>query len=294
MTADYTWTFGTAAGLGGYYDPVDASSPATLRATLHAVIDDHTRFPYTAGTTDTWDILELADQDPSDSSRILDVYKNAVYPKQGGGNSFYDREHTWPKSYGFPDNTATSYPHTDTHMLMLSTTSYNGARGNKPFGPCTSGCTDYATDVNAGQGGPGQANRTNGSRWETWIGKRGDVARALLYMDVRYEGGTHGITGASEPDLVLTDNASLIQTTGSNTSGLAYMGLLATVLQWHAEDPVSTHERLRNEVVYSFQGNRNPFIDHPEWASCLHLGECETAGDVIFSHGFETQAPTIH
>src|SRR5690606_20503010 len=233
-------------------------------------------------------------QDPSDSSRILDVYKNAVYPKQGGGNSFYDREHTWPKSYGFPDNTATSYPHTDTHMLMLSTTSYNGARGNKPFGPCTSGCTDYATDVNAGQGGPGQANRTNGSRWETWIGKRGDVARALLYMDVRYEGGTHGITGASEPDLVLTDNASLIQTTGSNTSGLAYMGLLATVLQWHAEDPVSTHERLRNEVVYSFQGNRNPFIDHPEWASCLHLGECETAGDVIFSHGFETQAPTIH
>ena len=291
MAVDYSWSFGTAAGLGGYYDPVDASSPANLRTTLHAVIHDHSRYPYTDSTTDTWDILEQADQDPADSSRILDVYKNAVYPKQGGGNSFYDREHTWPKSYGFPDNTSTSYPHTDTHMLMLSTTSYNGARGNKPYGPCTSGCTDYATDVNNGQGGPGQANRTNVSRWETWIGKRGDVARALLYMDVRYEGGTHGITGASEPDLVLTDNAALIQTTGSNTSGTAYMGLLTTILEWHAQDPVSPQELLRNEVIQSYQGNRNPFVDHPEWANCLHLGECETTGDEIFAHGFENAPP---
>jgi multicomponent K+:H+ antiporter subunit F len=51
-----------AAAPPGYYDSVDASTPALLRSTLHAVIDDHTRFPYTASSTDTWDILNLADQ----------------------------------------------------------------------------------------------------------------------------------------------------------------------------------------------------------------------------------------
>lgn len=73
----------------GYYDSVDASTPESLRSTLHEVIDDHVRFPYTATTTDTWNILELADEDPNDPDRILDVYKNASYQKFGAGNNFY-------------------------------------------------------------------------------------------------------------------------------------------------------------------------------------------------------------
>ena len=64
-----------------YYQSIDATSAATLRATLHDVIDDHQRFPYTSGATDTWDILKIADQDPTNSGRILDVYRNATYPK---------------------------------------------------------------------------------------------------------------------------------------------------------------------------------------------------------------------
>ena len=50
------------------------------------------------------------------------------------------------------------------------------------------------------------------------------------------------------------------------------MGLLADLLQWHDEDPVDDRERGRNDVVYSYQGNRNPFIDHPEWVSYVFLG----------------------
>ena len=73
----------------GYYNSVNPSTPATLRSTLHAVIDDHTRFPYTAATTDTWDILERADQHPTITTQILDVYKNASYTKSGGGNTNY-------------------------------------------------------------------------------------------------------------------------------------------------------------------------------------------------------------
>ena len=61
----------------GYYDSVDATDSATLRTTLHATIDDHTRFPYTSSSTDTWDILNLADEDPNDSGNILDLSRNA-------------------------------------------------------------------------------------------------------------------------------------------------------------------------------------------------------------------------
>ena len=69
-----------------YYDPVNATNSATLRTTLHAVIDDHTRFPYTSGNTDTWDILELTDEQPNDADSVLDVSKNASILKFGGGN----------------------------------------------------------------------------------------------------------------------------------------------------------------------------------------------------------------
>ena len=92
-------------------------------------------------------------------------------------------------------------------------------------------------------------------------------------MDVRYEGGKHGVTAAAEPDLRLTDNISLITTTSGNAS-IAYMGLLSVLLQWHAQDPVTEAERLRNDAIYSYQGNRNPFIDHPEWVACVYQNVC--------------------
>lgn len=276
----------------GYYDDVDASSAATLRVTLHSVIDDHIRFPYTSSATDTWDILELADEDPVDVGSILDVYRNASYVKTGGGNSFYNREHTWPNSYGFPDDSATNYPYTDCHALFLSDSGYNSSRGNNPYRTCASGCSELTTETNNGQGGgsgtyPGDSNWRTGSgstgSWETWIGRRGDVARALFYLDIRYEGGTHGGTGAPEPDLILTDNGSLIQTSGGANASVAYMGILSELLAWHAEDPVDDVERHRNEVVFTYQENRNPFIDHPEWAACLFLDECW-----LFADGFES------
>ncbi|HKQ46479.1 MAG TPA: endonuclease [Phycisphaerae bacterium] len=268
----------------GYYDSVDATNAATLRATLHPVIDDHTRFPYTSTATDTWNILEQADEDPNNASNILDIYKNASYVKVGAGNSFYEREHTWPNSYGFPNDNSSNYPYTDCHALMLCDGSYNSSRSNKPYRFCDAACTEKVTDANNGQGGgsgvyPGNSNWTSGSftagTWETWNGRRGDVARAILYMDLRYEGGTHGITGIPEPDLIVTDNEALIDAsnTGANES-VAYMGMLAALLVWHTQDPVDAVEQARNDVVFSYQGNRNPFIDHPEWVDCIWNANC--------------------
>jgi endonuclease I len=267
----------------GYYDSVDAGDATSLRSTLHDVIDDHTRYPYTSTATDTWDILDSADEDPNNSSNVLDLYKNASYLKQGGGNSNYNREHSWPKSYGFPKDKSTNYPYTDCHHLFVCNSGYNSSRSNKPYRYCSASCSEKVTDVNNSQGGgsgtyAGNSSWTTGSgatgTWETWGGRRGDVARALFYMDVRYEGGTHGVTGASEPDLILTDNASLIVSNTTVNKSTAYMGLLADLLDWRLEDPVDDLERDRNDVVESYQGNRNPFIDHPEWVDCIFDGTC--------------------
>ena len=278
-----------------YYSSVDTSSPGSLRASLHAVIDDHQRYPYTSSGTDTWDILEAAQEHPSNSNLILDIYRNEDYPKQGGGNSFYNREHSWPNSYGFPDDGGSNYPYTDCHVLFLCDISYNNSRGNKPFRYCSASCTQETTAPNNGQGGgsssyPGQSNwvSNQGSlgTWEAWSGRRGDIARALLYMDVRYEGGSHGSTGHSEPNLILTDNESLIasSTTGNNES-VAYMGMLQALLQWHLEDPVDDYERTRNDVIFSYQGNRNPFVDHPEWVDCLFNDACNSSHMTPFCFG---------
>jgi hypothetical protein len=100
-----------------------------------------------------------------------------------------------------------------------------------------------------------------------------------MYLAVRYEGGSHLITGKSEPDLILTDNRSLIgnSNTGSNLS-VAYMGLRSTLIQWHKDDPVDDFERRHNDVVYANQGNRNPFIDHPEYVACVFEQNCSGAG----------------
>jgi endonuclease I len=269
-----------------YYDNVDDSSPAALRASLHEIIDDHQRFPYTSDETDTWDVLEVADQDPADESRIVTLYRNSSHARVGGGNAQYNREHTWPRSFGFPDNDGQSlnYPFTDMHHLFLADPDYNFQRSNKPFQDCDAQCSEWATLFNAGRGGqggdyPADSNWTRGEftagRWEVWSERRGDIARAMFYMAIRYEGGLHGVTGAAEPDLELTNDRDLIDSarTGNNESR-AWMGILDSLVAWHLEDPVDEVEIRHHETVAAFQGNRNPFIDNPGWAGCIWLEIC--------------------
>ncbi|MGD9548598.1 MAG: endonuclease [Candidatus Krumholzibacteriia bacterium] len=239
----------------GYYATVDLTSPATCRATLHDLIDGHIRYPYTSSSTDTWDVLEYADEDPLNTSNILDLYKNHSYVKFGGGTGPYNREHSWPNSYGF--SSSGDVPYTDCHALFLCDVSYNSSRGNEYFDDCISGCTSYPADTYNGESG---VNLSDANSWETWQGRKGDVARAMFYMDVRYEGDS------GEVDLVLTDNPALIVVTDGS---VAYMGLTATLLAWHQDDPVDAREMRRNDRVQQYQQNRNPFVDHPEWVDYL-------------------------
>jgi endonuclease I len=264
----------------GYYAGVNTSNAPTLRSSLHDLIEQASRIPYTDSMTDTWDVLDVADEDPGNPGNVIELYRNRSVPKAYGGNNNYNREHTWPNSYGFPNDVASNYAYTDLHMLMVADIGYNADRGNLPYGTCSASCTEYPTDNTNGVGGgngtyPGNSNWSNGAIWEVWMGKRGDVARALLYMDVRFAGGTNPYSGNAEPDLVLTDNLSQIVTSGGvNTTGTAYMGKLSVLLQWAAQDPVDDYERLRNDVVQLYEGNRNPFVDHPEWIACVFQSQC--------------------
>ncbi len=265
-----------AAPPAGYYDTVDTSSPAALRASLHAIIQVSVKIPYTASSTDTWDVLEQADQDPLNPAHILDVYRNRSYAKYGGGNNYYNREHTWPKSYGFPDDGPSNKPYTDCHHLFLCDIGYNSDRGNRVYDWCTAGCTARPADSYAGASGTNYFGGSGPGEWETWLGRCGDVARALLYMDVRYEGD------GGEPDLRLTDDLALINASATgNNEPVAYMGLLSTLLEWHRLDPVDDKERARNDAVYTYQHNRNPFIDHPEWVAVVWYDEVGTGADAL-------------
>lgn len=292
--ANFTVASGGGGGTG-YYSHVNTSSASQLRCSLHETIKGHTVYPYSGGTTNTWTILEIADEDPNNAGRILDAYKNRSFVKvtdrAGSGSGVkYNREHTWPNSLGFGSatgNLGLPYaPYTDTHMLYLTDAGYNADRGNKPFADCSlsSGCGERVTEVNNGNGGgsgvyPGNSNwfKTpdgNAGSFQVWGKRKGDMARAVLYMAIRYEGGTDPNNGQSEPDLELTDDRSKIVITSSSP---AYMGLLTTLLSWHQADPPDAAELARNEVIFSFQGNRNPFIDHPEWATASLFNSAKPA-----------------
>ncbi len=308
MVTDVTATFATAAdAVGNYFEQVNTSSPEQLRCSLHAVIRDHVVYPYSGSGTNTWTILEIAQASPSNPSKILDVYRNRVYnavsDRAGTGSGLtYNREHTWPNSLGFPsregDMGLPNAPYTDTHMLYLSDTNYNSDRGNKPYAFCgpVDNCGERSTEVNNGVGGgtgiyPGNSNWVNGNSFETWNYRKGDTARAIMYMAIRYEGGSDSNSGQGEPDLELTDIRSLIVGT-SDYSHPSYMGLLTDLLAWHAADPPDAEEITRDQVIYSFQGNRNPFINHPEWATRALFESsqpltCILNEGVIFRDGFD-------
>src|SRR5687768_227566 len=92
------------------------------------------------------------------------------------------------------------------------------------------------------------------------------MARAIFDIAIRYEDCVDPVSSQDEPQLELTDVRSQIVAM-NNYAQTAYMGLLADLLAWHQVDPPDADEIARNDLVQTFQGNRNPFVDHPEWAT---------------------------
>ncbi|TGN63915.1 ribonuclease [Nocardioides eburneiflavus] len=222
-----------------YYAPAVGKTGTALRTSLHDIIDDNTKLSYDA----VWTALKDTDQDPANSSNVIELYTGRSISKSsnGGSTGNWNREHVWAQSRG--GFTTSAGPGTDLHHIRPEDVTVNSIRGNKDFddgGSAVSGCTDCWTD---------------GDSFEPRDAVKGDVARMLFYMAIRYE-GDDGFT-----DLEMSS------TVGTSSSRL---GDLETLLAWNAADPVSTFEMRRNDRIHAqWQGNRNPFIDHPEWAAAI-------------------------
>jgi endonuclease I len=230
----------------GYYNAAENKSDQDLRAALHNIIDDHSGFSYTSSSTDTWDILKESDADPNNPNNVILIYtRESVNGNQEyAGGDGWNREHVWAKSRGDFD---TRIPEgSDVHNLRASNIGVNSTRLNYSFDDCTSNSCDET-----------YGNYYNSSVFEPRDEDKGDVARIIFYMDVRYEGDD------GELDLEVNENIPSV------SSKLPYHGVLSTLLEWHELDPVDDFERNRNDVIYSYQGNRNPFIDHPNLVDFL-------------------------
>lgn len=245
----------------GYYSQAEGKSGIDLKESIHQIIANHNAFPYTSSNTDTWDILQLSDQDPLNNDNILLVYTERSQDKlyrdgsgnyssfengNGTQNNAWNREHIWPKSHGFPDQDDIAY--TDVHNLKPADRSVNSSRGTKDY--------DY--------GGQQHAEALNclfdTDSWEAPNSVKGDIARIIFYMVIRYDPGYDHLNNIF--DLELVD-----YTTPGNTNPI--FGKLSSLIEWHYSDPVDDFEKNRNEVIFSFQGNRNPFIDHPSLVSFI-------------------------
>lgn len=224
-----------------YYKNAVGKTGTSLKSSLHTIISTNvTKISYAA----VWNALMATDQDPNNSSNVILLYSGVSRAKSlnGGDVGDWNREHTWAKSHG--DFGEVTGPGTDLHHLRPADVQVNSIRGNLDFDNGGSAVTN------------GGGSTVDSDSFAPRAADRGDVARMILYMAVRYE-GDDGFADL-EPNEKVGN--------GSNP----YMGKLSVLKAWSAADPPSAFEEKRNQVIYdTYQHNRNPFIDHPEWVEAI-------------------------
>lgn len=271
----------------GYYNSLDGQSGQGLRDALQTIIAEE-GVVRAQTYADIIDILKEADQNPANSNEVWLVYTEQGRAKldiqtTSNNTGTWNREHVFPRSRGgfysieeddiadgmniYWNTTADSLRHgnSDAHHLRAVDGPENSSRNNQFYG--------------TSQGGYSGPANTQGSF-------RGDVARSIFYMAVRYNG--------------------LSVVNGYPDGNVGQFGDLATLLQWHQNDPPDDFEMNRNNVVYNWQMNRNPFIDQPElvdyiwgaqagqtWDQDLATQENQLAGIKIFPNPTQGQINII-
>lgn len=203
-----------------------------LKATLCRIVNTGTQT--NSNGTELETILKTLDACPTNEAMVQCIYLQR-------GIVLYNKEHLWPESHGSGSTPAYS----DLHDLRSSDITMNSTRSSLDFDICRN-----KNDAKEKEGCWYTKNA-----FEPPDSAKGDIARALLYMDVRYE-----------TDSTPVGDLELVETVGTSRYGNE-LGRLSTLLDWNELDPVDDFERRRNELIYEeYQGNRNPFVDHPEWA----------------------------
>ena len=253
---------GVTAQPAGYYDPAAGLTGEALQTALYNIIDSHTVVSYTPGV---WNAFYTTDDRPG--GKVWDMYSDipggtppyeySLGTDQCGNASqegdCYSREHSFPKSW-FDD---TSPMNTDLFHIYPVDQYVNLMRSNYPFGEVD---VPTWTSLNGSRRGPCVAQGYTGTVFEPRDEYKGDFARTYFYMATRYR---NLIAGWENLDplgsVVLAGNSYPAYDSW-------YLDLL---LAWHAGDPVSQKELDRNDAIYAIQGNRNPYIDHPEFATSV-------------------------
>ncbi len=267
----FVTTFSFAQVPSNYYDTATGSG-YILKTQLRDII--------TAGHSDQgyaglWTGYATTDRDNyyEFDNTILDIYSefpsgadnyNYTYSTNQCGNyssegDCYNREHLVPQS-SFSE---ASPMKNDIHHVYPTDGYVNGGRGSFPFGEVQTASNTYQ---NGSQKGTSAVVGYSGTVFEPIDEFKGDIARALLYFAVRYQNDVDTYTSF---DMFNGTEDQVFQTWA-----------IDLLLDWHNVDPVSQKEIDRNDTAYNFQGNANPFVNHPEYAN------------MIWNLSPDTQAPT--
>jgi len=207
------------AQMPAYYNSIDFSQSASIvEANVKSLITStHNSLTY----SNTYPWIKIIDEDQNNSNNVILIYNAQSISKNntiGGGNTTQPED--WNREHVYPQSMISATAKSDLHHLRACDGAINGARGNRQFV--------------SGSGGYSSVGSTGWYPGDEW---KGDVARMIFYVHVRY----------NEP---ITD-----------------ISTLSLLLQWNVADPVSTFEQQRNDLIQNAQGNRNPFIDQPYLAT---------------------------
>ena len=237
-----------------YYNSANGLTGNQLKVALHNIIKGHTSISYSQiwnafwstdnkGNGVVWDMY--SDRPNGNPPYTYHLGTNQCGNYSGEGDC-YNREHSWAQSW-FNDQTT---PRTDLHHIFATDGFVNQKRSNYPFGEVRSASW---TSQNGSKLGTCKTPGYSGTVFEPIDEYKGDFARALMYMSVRYysEDGSWG-------------NSDM------TTKSVIKPWAIDLLLRWNDQDPVSQKEIDRNNAIYNdYQHNRNPFVDHPEYARMI-------------------------
>ncbi|MCU0105638.1 endonuclease [Acholeplasma vituli] len=243
----------------GYYDSITVGlTGSALRQALTTRVSNHTIISYSNAQY----TLDEADADPNAAGKILTIYDRKSVSSTWDSGSTWNKEHVWPQSSYDEASPMVS----DLHHLRAAVPTTNSTRGNNYFN-IISGHTLGTWKYFDSRFFPGDVDK-------------GDVARMLLYMAVRY----------------YNDNLRLVKSDfGTTARNARTLGDIDILLTWHQEDPVDAFEVNRNNVIYGVQNNRNPFIDRPDlfepvWTYLVSVAQTLQASIQLYEKAIEDYA----
>ena len=245
-----------AAEPKGYYNKALGQSDENLMSALCSIIRSHKEVSYSSGLLNAFAIA-----DTDNEGYIIDIYSNCRYRPSDSGSSAshvgegYNREHSFPRSWF---NGAVAPMNTDVFHVYPTDIKVNSQRGNDPYGVCANGTRlSYGSYVAKGKSGTCTYPGYSGTVFEPDDEYKGDLARTYFYMATCYKNELPSWPGSAQLDYK-TNKYKAFSTWTINM-----------LMEWTRLDPVSDKEIKRNEAIYGIQGNRNPFIDHPELAEYI-------------------------